>query len=92
MNYKEIAADEYEKLIQNKKDISNNTFRNTNKLVEDKKRILKLIQMQSLKNNKNHNAKVYNPKNKKNKFQLQYVINKIDRHENISEQYKEFVR
>ena len=41
MNYKEITADEYEKLSQNKKDISNNTFKNTNKLVEDKKQILK---------------------------------------------------
>ena len=37
MNYKEISADEYEKLLQNKK----NTFKNTNKLVEDKKQILK---------------------------------------------------
>ena len=41
--------------------------------------------------NNNHNAKVYNPKNK-NKVKLQYVNNKIDRNENISEQYKEFVR
>ena len=41
MNYKEISADEYEKLLQNKKNIFNNTFRNTNKLVEDKKQILK---------------------------------------------------
>ena len=41
MNYKEITADEYEKLLQNKKDIFNNTFRNTNKLVEDKIQILK---------------------------------------------------
>ena len=41
MNYKEITADEYKKLLQNKKDIFNNTFRNTNKLVEDKKQILK---------------------------------------------------
>ena len=175
MNYKEITADEYEKLLQNKKDIFNNTFRNTNKLVEDKKQILKtdpdaIIKKQQkddyveklselispkinnidefkkigdktdfekitdkinlkeisdkiyLKNdeksepsykddymyyiknpniladkiveiyNNNHNAEVYNPKNKKNKVKLQYVINKIDRDENISEQYKEFVR
>ena len=28
----------------------------------------------------------------KNKVKLQYVINKIDRDENISEQYKEFVK
>ena len=35
----------------------------------------------------NPNSKVYNPKNKKNKV----VINKIDRDENIDEQYKEFV-
>ena len=41
MNYKEINADEYEKLLQNKKNIFNNTFKNTNKLVEDKKQILK---------------------------------------------------
>ena len=40
MNYKEISADEYEKLLQNKKDIFNNTFKNTNELVEDKKQIL----------------------------------------------------
>ena len=44
MNYKEITADEYEKLLQNKKDIFNNTFKNTNKLVEDKKQILKTDQ------------------------------------------------
>ena len=41
MNYKEITTDEYEKLMQNKKDIFNNTFKNTNKLVEDKKQVLK---------------------------------------------------
>ena len=41
MNYKEISADEYEKLLQNKKNIFNNTFKNTNKLVEDKKQMLK---------------------------------------------------
>ena len=41
MNYEEITADEYEKLLQNKKDIFNYTFKNTNKLVEDKKQILK---------------------------------------------------
>ena len=41
MNYKEITANEYEKLLQNKKNIFNNTFKNTNKLVEDKKQILK---------------------------------------------------
>ena len=41
MNYKEISADEYEKLLQNKKNNFNNTFKNTNKLVEDKKQILK---------------------------------------------------
>ena len=41
MNYKEISADEYEKLLQNKKNIFNNTFKNTNKLVDDKKQILK---------------------------------------------------
>ena len=41
MKFNEIASSEYEKLLQNKKDISNNTFKNTNKLVEDKKQILK---------------------------------------------------
>ena len=41
MNYKEITNNQYEKLLQNKKKISNNTFKNTNKLVEDKKQILK---------------------------------------------------
>ena len=41
MNYKEITADEYEKLLKNKKNIFNNTFKNTNKLVEDRKQILK---------------------------------------------------
>ena len=40
MNYKEITANEYEKLLQNKKDIFNNTFKNTDKLVEDKKQVL----------------------------------------------------
>ena len=40
MNYKEITADEYEKLMQNKKDIFNNTFKNTDRLVEDKKQKL----------------------------------------------------
>ena len=41
MNYKEITSDEYQKLLENKKYIFNNTFKNTNKLVEDKKQILK---------------------------------------------------
>ena len=40
----------------------------------------------------NPNAKVYNPKNKKNKVRLQNVINKIDRNDDINEQYKEFVK
>ena len=40
MNYKEITANEYKKLLQNKKNIFNNTFKNTNKLVEDKKKFL----------------------------------------------------
>ena len=52
MNYKEITADEYELLMQNEKNIYNNTFKNTNKLVEDKKQILKLTQMLLLNNNK----------------------------------------
>ena len=41
MNYKEITADEYERLLKNKNDIFNKTFKNTDKLVEDKKQILK---------------------------------------------------
>ena len=41
MNYREISSDEYQKLLENKKNIFNNTFKNTNKLVEDKKQILK---------------------------------------------------
>ena len=41
MNYKEITADEYEKLMQNKKNVFNNTFKNTDKLIEGKKQILK---------------------------------------------------
>ena len=41
MNYKEISSDEYQRLLENKKNIFNNTFKNTNKLVEDKKQILK---------------------------------------------------
>ena len=40
MNYKEITGNEYEKLLQNKKNIFNNPFKNTNKLVEDKKKFL----------------------------------------------------
>ena len=41
MDYKEITADEYEKLLKNKYDSFNKTFKNTDKLVEDKKQILK---------------------------------------------------
>ena len=41
MNYKEISADEYEKLLQNKKNIFYHTFKNTYKLVEDKKKNFK---------------------------------------------------
>ena len=165
MNYKEITADEYEQLLQNKKNIFNNTFKNTDKLIEDKKLlktdpdaiikkqqkddyIEKLSDLISQKiNNKddfkkitdkinlkeisdkidlkndetsqpsykndyvyyiknlniladkivriydnNTNAKVYNPKNKKNNVKLQYVVNKIDRDEKIDKQYKEFVK
>ena len=174
MNYKEISADEYEKLLQNKKNIFNNTFKNTNKLVEDKKQILKtdpdaIIKKQQkddyieklsdlisqkinnadelkeisnkidskkntdiinlknvadkidLKNNEtsqpsytndymyyiknpnilaekiveiydnNPNANVYNPKNKDKSVKLQNVVNKIDKDDNINEQYKKFV-
>ena len=41
MDYKEITADEYERLLKNKNDIFNKTFKNIDKLVEDKKQILK---------------------------------------------------
>ena len=41
MNYKKITASEYEQLLQNKKDIFNNTVENTDKLIEDKKQVLK---------------------------------------------------
>ena len=41
MKFNEIASSEYEKLLKNKKDIFDNTFKNINKLVEDKKQILK---------------------------------------------------
>ena len=41
MNYKEITSNEYQKLLENKKNIFNNTFKNTNKLAEDRKQILK---------------------------------------------------
>ena len=40
MNYKEITADEYEKLLKNKNDTFYKIFKNTDKLVEDKKQIL----------------------------------------------------
>ena len=52
MNYKEITADEYEKLMQNKKNIFNNTFKNTDKLIEDKKQILKTDPDAIIKDNK----------------------------------------
>ena len=151
MNYKEITADEYEKLLKNKNDIFNKTFKNTDKLVEDKKQILEtdpdaIIKKQQkdeyieklsdiisekinvgkdminikkivhktkphfkndyihyIKNpniladmiveiyNNNPNANVYMPK-KRTKVKLQYVVNKIDKDENIDDQYKDFVR
>ena len=174
MNYKEITSDEYQKLLQNKKNIFNNTFKNTNKLIEDKKQILKtdpdaIIKKQEkddyieklsdliskkinnvdelkkisnkidfkdfadrinlkkvvdkieLKNDEtlqpsykndyryyiknpniladkiieiydnNPNANVYNPKNKDKPVKLQNVVNKIDKDNDINEQYKEFV-
>ena len=174
MNYKEISANEYEKLLQNKKNIFNNTFKNTNKLVEDKKKFLEtdpdtIIKKQQkddyiekssdlisqkinnaddlkkisdkiefknftdrinlkkvadkieLKNDEtsqpsykndymyyiknpriladkiveiydnNSNVNVYNPRNKDKSVKLQNVFNKIDKDDNINEQYKEFV-
>ena len=41
--------------------------------------------------NNNPNAVVYMPK-KRTKVKLQYVVNEIDKDENIDNQYKEFVR
>ena len=40
MNYKKITANEYEKLLQNRINIFNNTFKNTNKLFKGKKKFL----------------------------------------------------
>ena len=37
MNYREISIEEYKDLIKNK--IFNNTFKNTNKIIEDKNNI-----------------------------------------------------
>ena len=42
--------------------------------------------------NNNPNSKVYNPKNKNKSVKLQNVINKIDRDDDINEQYTEFVK
>ena len=39
MNYREISIKEYEDLIENKNKIFNNTFKNTNKIIEDKNNI-----------------------------------------------------
>ena len=39
----------------------------------------------------NPNAKVYNPKNRKNNVKLQNVVNRIDKDQKIGKQYKEFV-
>ena len=41
--------------------------------------------------NNNPNAVVYMPK-KRTEVRLQYVVNKIDKDENIDNQYKEFLR
>ena len=49
MKFNEITAKEYEKLLRNKKDIFINTFKNTDKLIEDKKQILKTDPDESLK-------------------------------------------
>ena len=39
----------------------------------------------------NLNAKLYNPKNKKNNVKLQNVVNRIDKDQKMGKQYKEFV-
>ena len=52
MNYREISIEEYEDLIKNKNEIFNNTFKNTNKIIEDKKQYLKQIQALLLNNSK----------------------------------------
>ena len=41
MNYREISFEEYKDLIKNKNKNFNNTFKNTNKIIEDKKQYLK---------------------------------------------------
>ena len=52
MNYKEITADEYDQLLQNKKNFFNNIFKNTDKLIEDKNKFYKMMLMLLLKNKK----------------------------------------
>ena len=39
MNYREISIKEYEDLIKDKNKIFDNTFKNTNKIIEDKNNI-----------------------------------------------------
>ena len=41
MNYREISIKEYEDLIKNKNKIFSKTFKNTNKIIEDRKQYLK---------------------------------------------------
>ena len=42
--------------------------------------------------NNNPNAKIYNPKNKNIQVKLQNIVNRIYKDENITKQYKEFVK
>ena len=82
MNYKEISANEYEKLLQNKKNIFNNTFKNTNKLVEHKKQFLKTDPVAIIKKQQkdDHIEKLSNLISQKinNVDELKKISNKID--------------
>ena len=80
MNYKEISADEYEKLLQNKKNIFNNTFKNTNKLVEDKKQILKTDPDAIIKKQQKDDyiEKLSDLISQKSLLQMKEISNKID--------------
>ena len=80
MNYKEISADEYDKLLQNKKNIFNYTFKNTNKLVEDKKQILKTDPDAIIKKQQKDDyiEKLSDLISQKSLLQMKEISNKID--------------
>ena len=80
MNYKEITSDEYQKLLENKKNIFNNTFKNTNKLVEDKKQILKTDPDAIIKKQQKDNyiEKLSDLISQKSLLQMKEIGDKID--------------